>query len=459
VTAAPSRRFAFFAGNASAFNSKEPEVLLAGAAGTGKTLANLAKVLTVCGKYPGARVLIVRKTRESLTESVLVTWERDVLGPDHPILRKSPTLRRVRQSYDCGNGSVVVVGGMDKPDKVLSSEWDLIYVPEATDLTLIDWETLGGRLRAGIVPWQQLLGDANPTTPTHWLYRRQAGGDKLRMYTSRHRDNPRWFDRATQQWTPDGERYLARLGAMTGARRKRFLEGVWAAAEGLVYDGYDPAVHLKPRGWKPPADWPRVWSIDWGFTNPLVLQFWAIDPDGRMVLYREFYRTRTRVETLAKWVRAEVESGREPVPIAAVCDHDPENRASFEAHGPAGLHLTMADKKDKGEGIEAVQARFDDAGDGKPRVYFVDAAVDGGPDPTLHDAGKPTSTLEELAGYIWNTANPDRPKDEPVKVNDHGCDAIRYSERWISNWQAGRNDPDPYLVDRSQRAGGYDPYA
>lgn len=113
----------------------------------------------MCRKYPGARALVVRKTRESLTETVLVTWERDVLGPDHPILTSRPSLRRVRQSYQFPNASVVVLGGMDKPDKVLSSEWDLVYVPEATELDLVDWETLGGRLRAGAVPYQQIIAD------------------------------------------------------------------------------------------------------------------------------------------------------------------------------------------------------------------------------------------------------------------------------------------------------------
>src|SRR5262245_49043147 len=71
-------RFSLHGGVAEGFNSRAEEVLQAGPAGTGKTLANLLRVYWVCRKYPGARALIVRKTRESLTESVLVTWERDV---------------------------------------------------------------------------------------------------------------------------------------------------------------------------------------------------------------------------------------------------------------------------------------------------------------------------------------------------------------------------------------------
>ena len=98
------------------------------------------------------------------------------------------------------------------------------------------------------------------------------------------------YDRTAQRWTPDGESYLARLGLMTGARRDRFLKGLWVAAEGVVY-AYDAAVHLLPAGWEAPREWPRVWGIDWGKTAPTVLGVWAVDPDGRMYLVREVYQT------------------------------------------------------------------------------------------------------------------------------------------------------------------------
>lgn len=427
-----ARRLDFYGGNALAYESREPEVLLASAAGTGKTAALLAKIYTIASKYPGSRCLICRKTRESLTESVLVTWERDILGPDSPVLTTNPTLRRVRQSYRIPRGnavSEVVVAGLDKPDKILSSEWDVIACFEATDFGLTDWETLAGRLRSGKAPFQQIIGDANPTTPHHFLYRRcQSGLTKL--YTSTHRDNPRFFDRKAGAWTPDGEQYLARLGRMTGARRDRFLKGLWVAAEGVVYD-YDPARHLLPADWAPPPDWPRVWGIDWGKTSPTVLGLWAADPDGRMYAYREVYQTRLRPDQLGRWARREIDEGREPRPKAIVCDHDEERKADFER--ASGLSLELADKKDRDKGIEALQARFDDADDGRPRIFLRPDARetlrDKGPDRTLVDAGKPTSGLEELVGYVWDA---DFKDDTPIDYNDHWCDQARYVERFVT---------------------------
>ena len=412
------RRFDLFGGNAQAFMSKAPEILLAGGAGSGKTAALLCKALTVASRYPGSRTLFCRKTRESMTESVLVTWENAILGSDHPILTRRPTLRRVRQSYDMGNGSVVAVGGLDKPDKILSSEWDLIIAFEATDLELIDWETLGGRLRNGRVPWQQLAGDCNPTSPVAWPYRRFQSGT-LKLFTSKHSENPRFCDQKTGEWTEDGKKYLARLQLMTGARRKRFLEGVWAASEGLVYDNFDPTIHVHPAGWSAPQDWPIVFGLDFGFYNPLALTVWAIDPDARIHLVREVYRTQTRVETVARLARSWVDTGEIPEPVAVVCDHDPENAATWNEYSK--LPATMADKSDKGEGIEAMQRRFDLAHDGRPRIYLAADTLAHPPQQELIDAGKPTCLRDELGMYCWDTRNPNRLKDEPIKANDHAC--------------------------------------
>lgn len=410
-----------------AYFARDEECLSAGPAGSGKSLAWLLKVYWICRTYPGARVLIVRKTRESLTESVLVTWERDILGYTHPILTERPNLRKVRQHYQFPNNSIVVVGGMDKPDKVLSSEWDLVYCPEATELEITDWETLGGRLRAGAVPYQQLLADCNPTTPQHWLYKRcQAGHCKL--FPTTHQDNPRYWNQEQNAWTEDGKKYMARLERMTGTRRKRFLLGLWEQAEGLVY-AYDEKVHLLPESWEPDRAWKRVWSIDWGMTSPTVVQMWAYDPAGRMYLWREFYQTNARPDQVGLWAKQELESG-EKYPEAIVCDHDDRKKGEFER--TSGLYLTLADKADRDKGIEEMQARFDLAEDGNPRVFFRnncrETFAGNVGDAWLEENGHPTSCLEELVGYVHDE---DFLKDEPIDYNDHAMDAMRYGGRYV----------------------------
>jgi phage terminase large subunit len=204
-----------------AFYSRAPEVLLSGPAGTGKTRSILEKLHLCASKYAGMRGVIVRKTRSSLSESGLVTFEEKVLPAGSRI--KGNTARRYRQLYEYPNGSEIVVAGMDDPNRIMSTEFDMAVVLEATELTEIDWENLTTRLRNFVMPYQQLLADCNPGSPSHWLKARADRGVLL-LLPSVHEDNPTLFDRASGEWTEAGRAYLAKLENLTGVRRLRLLK-------------------------------------------------------------------------------------------------------------------------------------------------------------------------------------------------------------------------------------------
>lgn len=399
---------------------RDTEVLLEGPAGTGKSRAALQKLHVAALKYPGMRGLILRQTRESLTESLLVTFETKVLPEFSPIAQGAS--RAGRQAYVYPNGSTLVVGGIkssgrDNVAKVMSTEYDMVYAGEATELSEESWEKLLSRLRNGKMPYHQAIADCNPDRPAHWLNQRAAKGAMTRLL-SRHQDNPMLFEQKSKQWTPQGEKYIAILSRLTGARRLRLLDGKWAQAEGLVYAAFDPAIHVVDRI-DVPAEWRRIRVIDFGYTNPFVCQWWAIDGDGRMYLYREIYRTRTLVEDHAKEIKRL--SGTETFE-ATVADHDAEDRATLERHGIS----TIAAQKAITPGIEAVQARIRPAGDDRPRLFlFGDALTER--DDALADSKKPASTAEEFDNYVWPKGSDGKAEKEvPVKVDDHGMDAMRY---------------------------------
>jgi hypothetical protein len=186
---------------------------------------------------------------------------------------------------------------MDKPSKIMSTEYDIIYVQEAIELDENDWESLSTRLRNYKVPYQQLIGDTNPDAPRHWIMQRVKKG-LLKLFESRHEDNPALFD-PDGSITRMGQEYLSRLDSLTGVRKLRLRFGKWVQAEGAIYTEFDRAIHLIDR-FEIPKDWPRYWSIDFGYTNPFVCQFWAQDPDGRLYRYREIYFTQRLVEDHAR---------------------------------------------------------------------------------------------------------------------------------------------------------------
>jgi PBSX family phage terminase large subunit len=396
------------------------EVLLCGPAGTGKSRGILEYLDDLCWEYPGIRILFVRKTRNSLTESALYTWEEFVVPAGSPILDGPQRLNR--SGYHYPDGSEIILGGLDKPRKLFSTEFDIVYIQEATEVTINDWESLLRCLRHHKLPWQQLIADCNPSFPTHWLKQRCDAGTTT-LLPSRHEDNPTLFDAATGQWTKEGQDYLAILDAMTGARKAWLRLGLWSQAEGCVWDMFDAGVHIIDRR-EIPRTWRRIRVVDFGYTNPFVCQWWAIDPDGRMYLYREIYRTQSLVEDLATEIK-DLSFGE--TIEATICDHDAEDAATLRRHGIP----TKPAAKAVSTGLQAVAARLRKAGDGRPRLFILrDSLVER--DKALAEKMLPTCTADEIPGYVWQQdASGKANKEEPLKVNDHGCDGTRYAVTYV----------------------------
>jgi len=414
---------------------REPEILYEGPAGTGKSRADLERVLAQATKYPGSRHLLCRKTRASMTESVLVTFENKVLPPGSPILRGPQ--RRLRQSYTVpcpgGGHSEIIIGGLDKPERTFSTEYDTIIVFEAIETTLNDYELLLRALRNNVMPYQQIIAETNPGPSGHWLNQR-AKENKMFRLKSKHEDNPVYWDQGRDKWTRKGIKYIEKLDAMSGARKLRLRFGKWASADGSVYPEYDPQIHVIDR-FQIPREWRRIRSCDFGYTNPFVCQWWAIDPDDIMYMYKEIYFSN---RLMKKHVRTMMRHSEGEEYEATVVDHDPEARKIMEA---AGIETTAA-YKDVETGIDAVNSRLKVRGNGKARLYHMrDSLIE--LDEYLVDEKRPTQTTDEYDGYVFKRDKEGRiDKEEPVKRDDHGMDGTRYAVAYVDDLPWGKSDPE-----------------
>ena len=408
----PKRKYTPRGGALEAWRSQDEEVLIEGAVRTGKSMVWIEKSLAACLIYPGCRILWLRKTRKSLNESIMQAFEDYSLTPE---LRNyvGMTNRGHRQHYIFPNGSMIVPCGLDTPDGLLSTQFDRAYIFQCEELTESAYEYVLGRLTGYATPYSQLGSDCNPQHPGHWLNRRFKK-DNTRRIRSRHEDNPRWHDGT--DWTPEGRKLIARLERMTGVRRERLFLGRWAGAEGAVYDSFDWDLHTidaMPEGWQ---SWKKIRSIDVGFTNPFVCQWWAIDGDGRAYLYREYVVAGVTAKNHGEEIRRL--SGDETYEYT-VSDHDPEARAVLDECGIS----TISANKPVTVGIQAVSTRLEKAGDGRPRLYVLRSSL-----ITNVPEGKPYGTLGEIEGYLWHPAKEGRAeKEEPIKENDHSMDAMRYA--------------------------------
>ena len=410
----------FRGGNLALIESKEHEAICCGPADTGKSFAGCVKSHMICSMVPGAQGAIVRKTAASLTGSVIPTFNRIIKGSPVQIFGGETPSR-----YIYPNGSKIWLGGMDNPNRILSSERDFIYVCQAEELTLDDWEMLLTRCtgRGAVVAHTQLFGDCNPAGTMHWIRQRAKEG-RLRLINTTHKDNPELYD--DDGWlTAEGKRRIDKLKAsLTGIRRKRLLEGIWATAEGAVYDNFDPNIHVTV---KDPNDYIRFkLAMDEGFTNPQVCLLIGEDGDKRWHVFKEYYVTgqleTTIVAQAAGWfsdVRSALPDLRGRLPVRCEkCAVDNAAPGLIAALNAAGVYAiggkgaltdsTWATSRGMISGISKIQVRLAVAKDGKPRLTV---------DPSC------VNTINEFESYVWKEG-----KDVPEDENNHSMGALRYLE-------------------------------
>src|SRR4051812_27825114 len=92
------------------FERRDPEVLLDGPAGTGKSRACLEKLHLAALKYPNMRGIIARKVRNDLKEAAIQTFDNHVVSPYDNVQKVGG--ENVTH-YEYPNGSRIVVAGLD----------------------------------------------------------------------------------------------------------------------------------------------------------------------------------------------------------------------------------------------------------------------------------------------------------------------------------------------------------
>lgn len=383
------------------FRHRGTESVLEGPADTGKSRACLELVHAACEKYPGCQWSIVRKTRSSITETAQKTYEKWVRPAGRSRLWHD-------LEYRYPNGSVIVLAGLDEPTRLLSSEFDGVYVMQAEELTQDDWEMLTTRVtgRGAVMPYARLIADMNPTSPGFHLYAREAAG-QVTFFQVRHADNP----------TITEER-LAPLRNLTGHRLRRLYYGERVSAEGMYFTEWDPTVHLED-AFDPPPDWTRWLSVDYGFADPFCALWFARAPDPRRTVhvYRELYATGLRDEQQAQLVAARCQGERIS---KAVGDPSMFNRRSEQdkpsiasVYQAAGVPLEPA-QNSRVPGWQAVRRLLAHDAETAPRLRVMRERC-----PNL---------IRTLPAMVHDPLDNEDLADKVghAKTEDHGVDALRY---------------------------------
>ncbi|MDR3207665.1 MAG: PBSX family phage terminase large subunit [Oscillospiraceae bacterium] len=241
------------------------------------------------------------------------------------------------------------------------------------------------------VPGSRLWFNCNPEAPGHWFYTDWIQRRKQRRALYLHftmDDNPAMTPRVRARY----ERLY------TGVFYDRFVRGRWVAAEGLVYDFFDPAAA------PPPPDGPFdrfVVSCDYGTRNPSSFGLWGLQA-GIWYRLREYYhdaRAAGAQKTDAEYVDA-LEALRDGRTLWAVVV-DPSAASFIEALRRKGYPVVPA-KNEVLTGLRATAGLLKTG-----RLVVCNTC------PNI---------LREFSLYRWDT----RDGDIPHKENDHAMDDMRY---------------------------------
>lgn len=386
------------------------EILHDGGTRAGKTFSDVLAVVQRAIQYPGSRHLLTRLRLEHLRNILWnITLLKDVMPLVAPqggyTVTRSPLVLKFPH-----NNSEIWGLGLDEPEriaKIMGSEFSTAFIDEATQIRFPVYEAVKTRTVQGANP--KIVLACNPASKFHWIYRyfimrvNPQSGDALPNDSRVFRRGP-WLPEDNEHLSAEGR---AMLDTLTGLSRDRLLKGLWVNPEGLVYTDFEEAV-IDP--FKIPEHWPVVASVDFGYSNPFVMLFFAEDSANETVyLFDEHYKAERTVRWHCDAIKTRFFPHRPYKALrldGIVADHDAEDRATMLE---AGFPTAAADK-DIRSGVQAVQTMLAAKRGWRLKVFSTC-----------------TSTRDEAAAYRWpDQKHGDERDEKPVKEFDHAMDALRY---------------------------------
>jgi len=371
---------------------------------SGKTISSLWRWLMFVANAPhDGELVMFGKTRDSVASNLFEPLSNPAifgeLSRDVEYTSGAPTAtifgRRIR-----------IIGANDAKaePKVRGGTWTGAYADELTTLPEAFFRQALGRLST---PSAALFGTTNPDNPAHWLRRDFLLDTNLNLRS--------WHFTIDDNLHLDPG-YVANIKAeYKGLWYKRFILGLWVAAQGAVFDMWDEDLHVL-RGPVPQLMALPGVGVDYGTTAAFSAHMLGVAaPDHiagtptRLVLTRE-YRHDPRIAQRQK-TDAEFSSDLR-VWIGT-------DRPQWVAVDPSAASFKLQLFRD---GLSNVMDARNDVLD---TIRLASSLLATG-HLVVHESCK--GLIEEVPGYAWDPAASAKGQDAPVKVDDHSVDSgLRYA--------------------------------
>jgi len=359
-----------------------------GSVRSGKSVvADVAWIDYVLRQAPPGDLLLVGRTQDTVVRNV-VNEICGFVGEAHARYKQGELTLFGRRIY--------VIGANDETAVTKIQGMTLAggYVDEASTIPESFWDMLTSRFS---VKGARLFATTNPDTPAHWLKtkyldRANDPGAHLKRFQF-HIDDNTFLD-------PEFVKHLKHMH--TGLWYKRYIEGEWVIAAGAIYTDWDPARHVVHE--MPAISRLISMGVDYGTTNAtagLLIGISAESP-ARLVVVDEWAPPTMTDSGLSadyrKWI-----GSRHPEWVCV----DP-SAASFK------MQLFADGVSSVTDGTNAVV--------GGIRTVASLLATD-----RLVVSDKCVNLIKEIPAYAWDPKATAKGQDAPIKLQDHFCDALRYS--------------------------------
>ncbi|WP_232481325.1 PBSX family phage terminase large subunit [Arthrobacter sp. YN] len=373
---------------------------------SGKTIITLLRWLVFVARAPfGGELVMIGRTRDAI-------W-RNCIGPLQNVQLFGKAAFQVVGNYGAPTvrimGRVVhVLGASDaKAEKVIRGMTVAgAYVDEITVIPEEFFTQLLGRMS---VPKAKLFGTSNPDSPAHWLKRKFLDRiGTLADWSSWHftlDDNPALTEAYKNSIRQE----------FTGLWYRRFILGEWVAAEGAIYDMWEPEKHIIPWDDLPEMRQLLGVGIDYGTTNATTALMLGLGEDNRLYMVDEWRYDAGQQQM--RFTDAQLSDGIRTWMGGQHLPYVNSLRPEWTIVDPA-----------------AASFKVQLAADGLTNVINGDNNVLYGIRTTasllstdkLKISSRCEGFIQEAPGYSWDNKATEKGEDKPMKVADHSLDGGRY---------------------------------
>ncbi len=391
-------------------------IIADGAIRSGKTVSmSLSFVMWAMSSFTGQNFAMCGKTVGSFRRNVLATLKLMLKSRGYAVEDHRADNMLIIRRGDVEN-SFYIFGGRDERSQDLIQGITLAGLL-LDEVALMPESFVNQATGRCSVEGSKMWFNCNPAGPLHWF--------KTEWIDKRERKGLLYLHFMMDDNLSLSEEIKARYRSMyAGVFYLRYIKGLWAVAEGLIYTMLTEVCLYDKLAPYIPNTAQKMISVDYGTTNPCVfLETWD---DGKTVWIEREYRWDSRSEEAQR-------SGHPQKTDKEYAD----DMAQFMGSRPEDQCIVIVDPS-AASFIQELRSRGwlvkpadNEVLDGIRKVSTMLASG------RLRINRRCTGLCAEMQAYVWDDKAQERGEEKPVKQKDHGPDALRYRINALPAWRIG----------------------